>query len=118
MKYPTWAHFPFAMPSLTQKDRHPVTCVLMTWITPSTPVLGSADESVEDAPTHHVELAVGAANDRTGGASSEVGAVVQTNSPPQRRKKSTAKHAAFIESVGLLCTLYTVRDVVSDPPTP
>lgn len=26
----------------------------MTWIVPSTPVFGRADESVEDAPTHQV----------------------------------------------------------------
>ncbi len=38
--------------SLTQTARHPVTCMLITCTVPSTPVFGSAEESVDEAPTH------------------------------------------------------------------
>lgn len=53
--------------SLTQKERQPLTCVLMTWIVPLTPVFGKAEESLDDAPTQKTELEEGAAVTRAGG---------------------------------------------------
>jgi hypothetical protein len=110
MKYPTWPQLLFDRSSLTQKARLPVTWVLITWITPSTPVLGRAEASVEDAPTHHTELESGTANERTGlGLGLGAGVVTQTNSPPEISRIRTTRPAAFMQKVGRHCTLYTVR---------
>jgi hypothetical protein len=47
---------PFERSSATQKARQSgeETSVLITWMVPCTPVLGRAEGSVEDAPTHQV----------------------------------------------------------------
>jgi hypothetical protein len=84
--------------------------VLITWITPFTPVLGRAEASVEDAPTHHTELESGTANERIGVVLIVgVGVTALMNSPPERNRIRMTRPAAFMQKISFLCTLYTLR---------
>jgi hypothetical protein len=68
----------------------------MTWIVPSTPVFGRADESVDDAPTHQVEPGEDSLGRVVVGVEEERGVMNETaNAAPMNRNTAAVSIAVF-----------------------
>jgi hypothetical protein len=105
--------------SATQKDAHPVTEKLSTGMVPFTPLLGSADESVDSAPTHQTllpELDVAAKMVETGVAVGEVERCggEATTRKAARKIGTMASESSFTRLPRVLPLIYPRRTPIMD----
>jgi len=81
--------------SETQNDRQPATCCGTTWIAPSIPEFGRAEESVDEAPTYQYPLEDPAVAKRRAPAGGEVtcgvGLDKRTEKKDRESNRSTPK---------------------------